>query len=57
MLLLMELMGDKGSLSGNLFREGDGAEADALDRASASGKVRFEEFVFRLLEVSYWDLK
>lgn len=57
MLLLVELVGDKCGLSGNLFREGDGAEADALDRASASGKVGFEEFVFGLLEVSYWDSK
>jgi hypothetical protein len=57
LLLLVELVGDKCGLSGNLFREGDGAEADALDRASASGKVGFEEFVFGLLEVSYWDSK
>lgn len=54
LLLLVELVGYECGFAGNLFREGDGAETHRGDFPS-SGEVRFEDFVVRLLWVSYGD--
>lgn len=52
LLLLVKLVGYECGFAGNLFREGDGAKTHRGD-FSSSGEVRFENFVVRLLWVSY----
>lgn len=52
LLLLVKLVGYECSFAGNLLREGDRTETHGSDFPS-SGEVRFEDFVVRLLWISY----